>query len=201
MLGLGNPGADYAHTRHNAGWDAVDELARRLGTRVDRRERAAVVGRVDVSGRRWTLAKPLTYMNESGRAGVQLTTQEQVPPAQAIVVHDDLDLALGRLRLRRGGGPGGHNGVRSLQAAWRSADFIRLRIGIGRPPVGEDAIDYVLSRPEGQDRSRWPAIMARAADAVIAVAETGLTAAMDTFNAGGGAGDGIGAGDGGVPSR
>ncbi len=183
VLGLGNPGTEYAHTRHNAGWDAVDVVARRLGTRVDRRERAALVGRTDRGGRRWILAKPLTYMNESGRAGAQLARSERVEPARTIVVHDDLDLPFGRLRLRQGGGTGGHNGLRSLEAAWRSRDFVRVRIGIGRPPAGEDPVDYVLTRPPEPERGGWDEVMGRAADAVVAVVEGGLTAAMDRFNA------------------
>ncbi|HUY96047.1 MAG TPA: aminoacyl-tRNA hydrolase [Verrucomicrobiae bacterium] len=182
VIGLGNPGPDYAHTRHNAGYDAVDALAGRLGTRVDRREGAARVGRADRDGRRWLLAKPLTFMNESGRAGVQLTTAERVPPTAAIVIHDDLDLPFGRLRVRRGGGAGGHNGIRSLQAAWRTPEFLRVRIGIGRPPPDQDAIDHVLSRPQGVQRQAWPELMARAAAAALAIVEVGLPAAMDQFN-------------------
>ena len=183
VIGLGNPGGTYAHTRHNVGYDAIDRLAERLGARFGGRRGPVQVARVAARGQEWILAKPTTFMNDSGRAGRALTDGHAVPPDRLAVIHDDLDLPFGRLRIRPRGGAGGHNGVRSLQAAWRSQEFVRVRVGIGRPPADQDPVDYVLRRPGGWQRRAWVALCDRAAEAALAVMELGVVAAMDHFNA------------------
>src|SRR5437899_9990634 len=144
VIGLGNHGGSYAHTRHNLGWMVLDELERRGRFGKERREGPGRVTEGSVDGVELLLGRPHTYMNLSGRAAVHLTNRFNVDPADVIVVHDDLDLPTGRLRLRRGGSAGGNRGVQSLIDGWRFKDFLRVRIGIGRPPEDVDPVDYVL---------------------------------------------------------
>ena len=191
VIGLGNPGAAYEGQRHNVGARVVELLAARLGVRLRGARNPAWTGRGHHAGREIVLARPRTYMNESGVAGAKLLRDLGLTLEQVLVVYDDLDLAVGRLRLRRSGSPGGHNGIRSLQAHWRSQEFARLRVGIGRPPPGVDPIDYVLGRPEGEERKLLEGACERAAEAALSVAERGLEAAMTEYNRGaGGNGDG-----------
>jgi PTH1 family peptidyl-tRNA hydrolase len=182
ILGLGNPGAEYAHTRHNAGWMVLEEIEER--GRFGRGERSgpARIRRGSLDGLELTLARPMTYMNESGRAGVHLARSLGIDVAGIVVVHDDVDIRFGRLRIRRGGSAGGHRGVASLIAAWRRPDFIRVRVGVGRPAGGGDTIDYVLSPFADEERVALPAVVRRAADATIAVVRDGLESAMNQFN-------------------
>src|SRR5919108_1747519 len=146
VAGLGNPGREYERTRHNAGWLVVDELARRHGGTF-RSKFSGRVGELRLDGLRVALLKPETYMNESGRSLGAAARFFKVAPAQLLVVHDDVDLAEGRLQARRGGGLGGHNGLRSIAQALGSQDFLRLRIGVGRPGRGDrrSVADYVLA--------------------------------------------------------
>ncbi len=182
IVGLGNPGQEYADTRHNAGWMVLAEIEER--GRFGRGERSgpARIRRGSVDGLELILARSSTYMNESGRAGVHLARTLGVDVADIVVVHDDVDIHFGRLRIRRGGSAGGHRGVASLIAAWRRPDFIRVRVGVGRPPDGGDTIDYVLTPFAGDERAALPAIVRRAADATIAVVRDGLESAMNQFN-------------------
>jgi len=170
VVGLGNPGRSYERTRHNVGFLVADELARRHGGswRAKKRAEAAPVG---FGLKNVMLLKPKTYMNESGAA---LGGYEA---ARLIVVHDDLDLPAGDVRVKVGGGAGGHNGLRSIVRQLGN-DFVRVRIGIGRPPVGVAPVDYVLGRMDGIVKEAVP----RAADAVEAVIEYGPEAAMNRFN-------------------
>jgi PTH1 family peptidyl-tRNA hydrolase len=169
-LGLGNPGRSYERTRHNAGALVADELARRHGGswRIRKRAEAAPVG---LGSKEVTLLKPTTFMNNSGSALAGYGAEGLV------VVHDDLDLTPGDVRVKVGGGAGGHNGLRSVIGRL-GPDFVRVRIGIGRPPVGVGVTDYVLSRMDATVREAVP----RAADAVEAVVEDGPEAAMNRFN-------------------
>jgi len=182
VLGLGNPEPAHAGQRHNVGFDVLQLLASRFKTKLGRYPGPAMVARVDWKGRELILAKPRTYMNDSGIAGAHLTRTLQVGLERVLVVYDDLDLPVGRLRLRATGSPGGHNGLKSLQAHWRSKDFARIRVGIGRPPAGVDPIEYVLGRPGGAERKQLDAACARAADAVLVVASDGIEPAMAEFN-------------------
>ena len=184
MVGLGNPGAEFAGTRHNAGADAVAELARRHGTGRLRpvKGQRYQADEVRIAGRRVLLAVPTTYMNDSGAAVGPLVRRSGLEdPEHLVIVHDELDLPPGGLQVKLGGGLAGHNGLRSIQAHLHSDAFARIRIGIGKPP-GEGA-DHVLHRPSKKDRELIDTTIALAADAVELIAASGVTAAMNRFNA------------------
>ena len=181
VAGLGNPGAEHAADRHNAGWMAVDELARRHGGSF----KAKFSGRLAetrIGEHRVALLKPETYMNESGRSIGAAARFFKVPAERLLVVHDDVDLDVARLQARFGGGLGGHNGLRSIAQALGTPEFLRLRIGVGRPGRGDprDVADYVLSSFGPEDDV--DAIVARAADAVKSILADGLDAAQMSFN-------------------
>src|ERR671925_1408345 len=181
VVGLGNPGREYERTRHNAGWLVLDELARRL----DASWRGKFSGRLTearLDGARIALLKPETFMNDSGRSVAAAARFFKVPPESLLVVHDDVDLQPGRLQARAGGGLAGHNGLRSLAQALATNDFLRLRIGVGRPERGDPrpVADYVLSPFD--DHVDVDELVARAADAVEVLAAEGLPAAQQKFN-------------------
>ena len=181
VVGLGNPGPRYAGTRHNAGFLVVDLLAQRLGARFKSRHRCDVVeGRL--AGVPVVLAKPRSFMNESGGPVVTVARFYKVAVDQLIVVHDELDLPFGTLRLKRGGGDGGHNGLRSTTSALGSKDYARVRFGIGRPPGRQDPADYVLRDFLSAERKELDYLVDRAADAVEALLSQGLDVAQNTFN-------------------
>ena len=182
VIGLGNPGGEYQGTRHNVGAEAVSLLSERLQVKAGAYRGPAWLARKVVDDRELILARPKTYMNESGVAGARLLRDLKVPLEAVLVVYDDLDLKQGRLRIRARGGTAGHNGLRSLQAHWRSQDFPRVRIGIGRPPRGQDPIEFVLERPLGQDKEVLQRACERAADAILAIARDGLEQAMTEYN-------------------
>jgi PTH1 family peptidyl-tRNA hydrolase len=181
VAGLGNPGREYADTRHNVGFMVVDELARRHGAGF-RSKFSARVADLRLHGRRVALLEPQTYMNESGRSVAAAARFYKVPLPSLLVVHDDVDLEVGRLQLRLGGGLAGHNGLRSIVRQLGSPDFLRLRIGVGRPERGDPrpVADFVLA-PFEPDVD-VDAIVARAADAVETVAADGAEAAQQRFN-------------------
>ena len=181
VAGLGNPGREYERTRHNAGWLAVDELARRHDGSW-RSKFSGLLAEIRLDGSRLALLKPETYMNESGRSVAAAARFFKVEPGALLVVHDDVDLEPGRLQARRGGGLAGHNGLRSLADALGSQDFLRLRIGVGRPGRGDPrpVRDWVLSPfPPEEDVG---ALVTRAADAVEAIVLEGLETAQGRFN-------------------
>lgn len=182
VVGLGNPGATYDGTRHNVGVEVVELLARRHGETLRRAKELALVAEARPSGRRLVLAFPQTYMNESGRSVQLLCRRHGIDdPERLLVVHDELDLAPGRLKLKRGGGLAGHNGLRSIKAHLHTDAFLRLRIGVGKPPAGK-GVDWVLGRPGRADRTELDVAVERAADAVLAVLEGGVDAAMAVHN-------------------
>ena len=181
VVGLGNPGREHERERHNVGWMAVDELARRT----DGRWRAKFSGQlaeVRLNGLRLALLKPETFMNDSGRSVAAATRFFKVDPESLLVVHDDVDLDSGRLQARAGGGLAGHNGLRSLAQALGTQDFLRLRIGVGRPGRGDprSVADYVLSPFELEEDVG--ALVSRSADAVETLAREGVEAAQQRFN-------------------
>lgn len=182
MIGLGNHGGEYASTRHNVGWRCLAELERRGRFGRERREGPARVRQGTLGGIDVVLARPHTYMNLSGRAGLHLTGKLGVPPEEVIVVHDDLDLRVGRVQLKRGGGHAGQKGVLSLINAWRTRDFLRVRIGIGRPPPDVDPVDYVLQPFARDERPLIDDAVIRAADAVEAAVRLGPEEAMNVTN-------------------
>ena len=183
MVGLGNPGAEYADTRHNIGFTVVDECARRDGGNFRRHRRArAQVSEQRLGDTRGVLVKPMTFMNVSGDAVAPLAGFYRVPVTQIIAIHDDLDLPLGSLRLKLGGGDGGHNGLKSMRASLKSGDFYRVRVGIGRPPGQMAPATYVLRRFNSGERAEVDLVVAAAADAVTALVVQGLAVAQNTFN-------------------
>ncbi|WP_445163810.1 aminoacyl-tRNA hydrolase [Mycobacterium sp. Dal123C01] len=184
VVGLGNPGDNYARTRHNVGFMVADLLAARLGSKfkVHKRSGAEVVsGRL--AGHSVLVAKPRCYMNESGRQVGPLAKFYSVPPADMIVIHDDLDLEFGRVRLKIGGGEGGHNGLRSVASALGTKDFQRVRIGIGRPPGRKDPAAFVLENFAASERPEIPTICEQAADATELLIELGLEPAQNRVHA------------------
>ncbi|MDI3314962.1 MAG: aminoacyl-tRNA hydrolase [Mycobacterium sp.] len=184
VVGLGNPGPNYARTRHNLGFMVADILAARLGStfKAHKRSGAEVLsGRL--AGRSVVLAKPRCFMNESGRQVAPLAQFYSVAPPDIIVIHDDLDIAFGRIRLKRDGGEGGHNGLRSVATALGTKDFQRIRIGIGRPPGHKDPAVFVLENFTAAERPQVPTICERAADATELLIELGLDSAQNVVHA------------------
>ena len=181
VTGLGNPGREYERTRHNVGWLVVDELARRQGASW-RSKFSGSLAEIRVGDTRLALLKPETYMNESGRSVGAAARFFKVPADSLLVVHDDVDLEPGRLQARAGGGLAGHNGLRSLAQALGTQDFLRLRIGVGRPGRGDprSVADYVLSPFEVEEDVG--ALVSRSAEAVETLARQGIEAAQQRFN-------------------
>ncbi len=181
VAGLGNPGREYERTRHNAGWLVVDELARRHGGSF-RSKFSGRLAEVRIDGRRVGLLKPETYMNDSGRSIAAAARFFKAAPETVLVAHDEVDLEEGRLQARLGGGLAGHNGLRSIAQALGTPEFLRLRIGVGRPGRGDrrSVADYVLAPFERE--TDVDALIARAADAVESLATEGLETAQQRFN-------------------
>lgn len=181
VVGLGNPGPQYAGNRHNLGFQVVDELASRAAAAPLRTKMGAAIGEANLGGQRILLCKPMEFMNVSGQATARVANFWKVPAERTVVVYDDLDLPFGRMKLAAGGGPGGHNGVKSLLSEF-APDFLRVRVGIGRPPAGHDGANYVLADFSRSERDQLPALRGAAADAVEAIIRGGLIAAMNKFN-------------------
>ena len=185
VVGLGNPGAEFRHTRHNLGADTIELLAAHKHERL-RTERGtrAVVAQVRLSGKAVVLAVPQTYMNESGLAVAGLVRRfGPMPVDHVVVVHDELDLPVGRVKVKVGGGTAGHNGLRSVHAHLHDDGYVRVRIGIGKPPGRKEGVDHVLRPPGKTERDSLAVAIEMAADAVEAIAADGVEAAMTRFNA------------------
>jgi peptidyl-tRNA hydrolase, PTH1 family len=182
VVGLGNPGPKYAATRHNAGFLVVELLAERLGARFKAHKGRADVVEGRLAGVPVVLAKPKSFMNESGGPIVSTARFFKVPVESIVVVHDELDLPFGSLRLKRGGGDGGHNGLRSTTSALGSKDYARVRFGIGRPPGRQDPADYVLREFAAAERKDLGFHVDRTADAVELLLSQGLEAAQNQYN-------------------
>ncbi|CAM5731676.1 aminoacyl-tRNA hydrolase [Mycolicibacterium aubagnense] len=184
VVGLGNPGPRYEATRHNVGFLVADILADRIGSgfKVHKKSGADVTtGRL--GGRSVVLAKPRTYMNESGRHVGPLAKFYSVAPADVVVIHDELDIDFGRIRLKFGGGEGGHNGLRSIASALGTKDFQRVRIGVGRPPGRQDPAAFVLENFNSKERPELGTILEQAADATELLLQHGVEAAQNTVHA------------------
>jgi len=182
VVGLGNPGPDYAATRHNAGFMVVSELAARDGARFTAQRGRADVASIRVVGTATILMKPKTFMNLSGGPVASVRGFYKVPLDRLVVVHDELDLPFDSLRLKRGGGDGGHNGLRSLTSALGSPDYLRVRVGIGRPPGRLDPARYVLKPFTPAEHTTLTLHIERAADAVGRLIADGLAPAQNDFN-------------------
>ena len=185
VVGLGNPGEEYARSRHNLGAEVVAELARRHGERLklSKKERA-LTAEVTIGGQRVALAFPQTYMNDSGQSVQLLRRRYDIEdPARIVIVHDELDLPVGRMKLKEGGGLAGHNGLRSLKQHLHTDAFVRVRIGVGKPPSKEHGADHVLRRVSKAERTELDIKVQEGADAVEAIVTDGVAAAMTRFNA------------------
>ncbi|MFG1914285.1 aminoacyl-tRNA hydrolase [Micromonospora sp. NPDC048898] len=187
VVGLGNPGREYAGNRHNVGFMVADLLAGRLGARFGRHKRAvAEVGeaRLGFGGPKLVLAKPLTYMNLSGGPVAALAQFYKVPATQVIAVHDELDIGFGQVRVKFGGGEGGHNGLRSMSKSLGTKDYVRVRFGVGRPPGRQDPADYVLSDFGTAERKELDFLVDRAADVVESVIVKGVEPTQNLYHGG-----------------
>ncbi|SCG75688.1 peptidyl-tRNA hydrolase [Micromonospora echinaurantiaca] len=185
VVGLGNPGREYAGNRHNVGFMVADLLAGRLGAKFGRHKRAVAEvaeGRLGFGGPKLVLVKPLTYMNLSGGPVAALTQFYKVAPGQVVAVHDELDIGYGQLRVKCGGGEGGHNGLRSMSKSLGTKDYVRVRFGIGRPPGRQDPADYVLSDFGAVERKELEFLVDRAADVVESVVTRGVEPTQNLYH-------------------
>jgi peptidyl-tRNA hydrolase, PTH1 family len=182
VVGLGNPGPEYEVSRHNVGFRVVDTLADRAGVALTRCRYRSLFARGSLCGAQVLLVKPLTFMNESGSSVSRWQQALRLDPGRIIVVHDDLDLPPSQLRIRVGGGHGGHRGIRSVMEAIGSPDFLRVKVGIGRPRDGQDAVTHVLGPFEESEGGVIEAAVQQAADAVEALLQEGRETAMNRYN-------------------
>jgi PTH1 family peptidyl-tRNA hydrolase len=188
VVGLGNPGPEYAATRHNVGHLVVDELARRYGGSFSRNKKTNAmettvrIGGVGPASVPVALAKPLSYMNLSGGPVSSAVKYYAVEPVTVVIVHDELDIPFGAIRLKKGGGSGGHNGLKDVTKALGTPDYVRVRVGVGRPPGSQDAADYVLKPFSSTERKELDLVIALAADAIEDLVEKGLAEAQQRFH-------------------
>ncbi|WIG16346.1 aminoacyl-tRNA hydrolase [Kocuria rosea] len=185
VVGLGNPGPEYARTRHNVGQMVLDELASRLGGafKVHKTRAQVLESRLRPGGPRVVLAKPMTYMNTSGGPVAGLAKFYDIPAERVIAVHDEIDIPFAALKLKIGGGEGGHNGLRDMSKALSTKDYYRVRVGVGRPPGRMDAASYVLKPFSSTEGKELPFLLDDAADAVEHLVENGLLEAQQKFHA------------------
>ena len=184
IVGLGNPGAEYAHNRHNVGQMVLDELATRVGGSFkSSKSRAQVLeGRLGVGGPRVVLAKPLSYMNVSGGPVSALAKFYDIDPGHVIAVHDEIDIPFNTVKIKIGGGEGDHNGLRDISKALATKDYLRVRVGVGRPPGRMDTADYVLRDFTTSEKKELPFLLDSSADAVELLIRSGLLAAQQQFH-------------------
>jgi PTH1 family peptidyl-tRNA hydrolase len=183
VIGLGNPGPEYTGTRHNVGVAVVELLARRHGGQLKKAKEHALVAEVRIDGSRVTLAFPQTFMNESGRSVAPLVRRHGIEDLhRLVIVHDELDLPVGRLKVKLGGGLAGHNGLKSIKAHLHTDEFVRVRVGVGKPPSSQAGRDHVLRRPGKAEQTEIDVSVELAADAVEAILKEGPEAAMARFN-------------------
>ncbi|MBI4489234.1 MAG: aminoacyl-tRNA hydrolase [Deltaproteobacteria bacterium] len=182
VLGLGNPGKKYDRTRHNLGFLVVDRLASENRIAIKKRRHGSLIGDWETNGEKVLLVKPQTYMNHSGEAVRSLFGYFPVSVKDLVVIHDDLDLPFGRIRIRQKGGAGGHRGIISILQALGDQGFLRVRVGVGRPPLGRDPTDYVLEPFSPEEEALLDGIVSRAAEAVETLLQKGPHQAMERFN-------------------
>ena len=182
VVGLANPGAKYRGTRHNVGAMCVDELARRTGARLENRVRDTEIAETEIGEAPAVIAKPITFVNDSGKSVRNVLRKFNAEPDRLLLIVDDMDLKIGRLRLRAGGSSGGHNGLKSVRQVTGTDEFPRLRIGVGRPGSDSDPVQHVLGRFRPDERVLIEEAVNRAADAVEAIQREGLERAMETYN-------------------
>ena len=181
IVGLGNPGPKYLWTRHNAGFMVLDRLANEMGIAVSKKDFSGLVGEGSIGGERVILIKPQTFMNLSGRSAAAALRFHKLTIKDMVVIHDDLDIPFGKVKLKEGGGHGGHNGLRSLVAEVGGSDFIRVRVGIGRPVHG-DVVDYVLNNFSKEEVASLPLLLDGVVDCLRLLLTQGLPKAMSIYN-------------------
>jgi PTH1 family peptidyl-tRNA hydrolase len=182
IVGIGNPGNAYARTKHNVGSELVERLAREEGIELKRTRHQARIGEGSLDGTPVVLAVPTTYMNESGRPVARLVRKQGVPVERLVIVQDELDLAPGTVRIKVGGGTAGHNGLRSIETALRSRDFLRVRIGVGKPPSKFEGADHVLSSFTPDERALVDDASDRALEGIRALVREGVDAAQNLLH-------------------
>lgn len=184
IVGLGNPGREYAANRHNLGFRCLSRFARGQGIRLDRKQGLARTGTGEIAGAKVVLARPQTYMNRSGESVCRLVRKFHVKRADLLVIHDDLDLPLGKIRIRKDGGSGGHQGIISITSCLESPDFLRLRVGIGRPAAGDETVitSYVLSDFTPREEKVMAGVIPKVSEAILCLLSDGLEAAMNRYN-------------------
>lgn len=182
IVGLGNPGGKYENTRHNVGFDAIDILSAKYGIKVSKVRHKALTGEGDIKGSRVLLAKPQTFMNLSGESVREIVGWYKIPMRNLILIYDDVDLPLGKIRIRPGGSSGTHNGMKSVIYQLQADDFPRIRIGIDKAPEGWDLADYVLSTFSRDERIIINESILKSAEAAAAIITPGLEAAMNVYN-------------------
>ncbi|HYL58493.1 MAG TPA: aminoacyl-tRNA hydrolase [Candidatus Acidoferrales bacterium] len=182
VVGLGNPGAEYARSRHNAGFMTVDRLGRRAGVEISRRRFKGLTADFSLDEKPAVLVKPQTFYNLSGECVADLLGYFKISAERLIVIHDEMDIEAGRLRIKQGGGDAGNRGVRGIAEALGTVEFLRVRIGVGRPPDGDASKDYLLQPMNRTELESFGSTLDRAANAVEAIAALGLEQAMNRFN-------------------
>jgi PTH1 family peptidyl-tRNA hydrolase len=182
VAGLGNPGREYAHTRHNAGFMAIDALADAFRIAVDKNKFNTLFGRGRIRQTNVILAKPQAFMNRSGPPLRQIADYFRIQREAMIVVHDDIDLAFERLKIKEKGGDGGHKGIRSIVQAFGGGEFTRARLGVGRSEYGADVVDHVLSTFNQEEKNAMEEFVQRACDAIVTILTEGIKEAMNRFN-------------------
>lgn len=183
IVGLGNPGKQYEHTRHNVGFDVMDALADKYHISISEKKHKALCGKGMIEGQKVVLAKPQTFMNLSGESVAELLNYYKLDPEQELlVIFDDISLAPGSLRIRKKGSAGGHNGIKNIIAQTGTQNFMRIKVGVGEKPKGWDLADYVLGRFSAADRSKVEEAMEEALQAIVLIAQGDIEQAMNTWN-------------------
>ncbi len=182
IIGLGNPGKDYENTRHNMGYKAIDVLSYDAGIDIKRKKFHSLIGQGRIAGKKVVLVKPETYMNRSGIAARESAMWYDVPPQNVVVIYDDIDLPVGAIRIRKSGGPGTHNGMKSVVSELGTKDFIRIRIGVGAAKAGEDLVDRVIGKVPKSEQTLLDEAAREAAEAVKDIIEKGVDIAMNKHN-------------------
>ena len=184
IVGLGNPGKEYAHTRHNVGFETIDILADRMGIEVEEKKHKGLCGKGILAGQKVILLKPQTYMNLSGESIAEIVNFYKLDPeSEMLIIFDDISLAPGNIRVRKKGSAGGHNGIKSIISSVGTSNFMRIKVGVGEKPQGWDLADHVLGRFSGEDRARVEEAIRDAEDAAVLMIQGEADKAMNDFNA------------------
>lgn len=182
IVGLGNPEGDYAGTRHNMGFDVINEISKECKIEVEKKKFKALCGSGIIEGEKVILVKPQTFMNLSGESIIELKNFYKIENSQLIIISDDIDLQPGTIRIRRKGGPGTHNGLKSIVQHLNADDFIRVRVGVGSPKAGEDLVEYVIGYISKEEKEELQKGVVKAKDAVLEIIKNGVDKSMNKFN-------------------